>query len=322
MEQPNGEEDNPSDENVACCLDKEEDKKALASLYHFLRDLTITNVNIDVSVCGVKNLLVQNEESLQDVNNPFFPFGTRPKVGAEFYIGSKEVFCKNWSSFFVKVQWKDRPENFAELYEDYHDGAGNPLNIMESSFKANTAILRDGVWTEDGEKTLFADKEYSVCEPVIPDSNIAYNGYQFNSSDFSVEFKSKPFTSEPLEALGVNSRDGFFKMTLAGVGFQHDRFPYVLARKLIILAGLIDPNDLETLKDTWFLLKNRIDNLGIPAPNPGLVTDLQAAIISLGSIRMNIDDVIDDVGGLQADLNTADRANRSSYSNCETTLKV
>lgn len=35
---------------------------------------------IDVAVCGLTKFIVQNDESLQDVNGPVFPFGTRPEV--------------------------------------------------------------------------------------------------------------------------------------------------------------------------------------------------------------------------------------------------
>jgi len=51
------------------------------SLYHFFREVKVrTDSKIEVQVCGLKNVIVQNEESLQDVNSPIYPFGTRPDI--------------------------------------------------------------------------------------------------------------------------------------------------------------------------------------------------------------------------------------------------
>src|SRR5690606_32400285 len=106
-------------------------KELRIALYQFFRHLKIKEDNIDVGDCGVKQLEEQNEESLQDINSPMLPFGTRPKVGSEFFIGSKEVFCKNWQKMYLNILWKDLPTKiteggpalaFDDLYKDYFAG--------------------------------------------------------------------------------------------------------------------------------------------------------------------------------------------------------
>ncbi len=75
---------------------------------------------IDVKVCGVKNVVVQNDENVLDVNAPLVALGVRPKLGSSFFIGSKEIFGKNWQEFWVNVEWKDRPvKTFDEHYKHY-----------------------------------------------------------------------------------------------------------------------------------------------------------------------------------------------------------
>ncbi len=148
-------------ENVAgCCLYKKENATGrLLSLYHFFRNVVATNCVIDVKACGVKNFIVQNDESVQDVNGPVYPFGTRPAitdfdavnsnknsdgdpapvevkkvdkkdataltppkpnlVGPNFYIGSEEIFSKKWEQLCVKLNWKDKPADFNEHYKAY-----------------------------------------------------------------------------------------------------------------------------------------------------------------------------------------------------------
>ena len=70
-----------------CCLLQNE-KDGDVSLYHFFRNVRIGNVResdrdnpvITVNVCGLKNFIVQNDESVMDVNSPVYPFGTRPEI--------------------------------------------------------------------------------------------------------------------------------------------------------------------------------------------------------------------------------------------------
>ena len=111
------------------------------ALYQFFKDLKVQTVDIKVMVCGMKNLIVQNEESLQDVNKPILPFGARPKVGAEFYIGNKELFGKNWQTFWINTVWKDKPDDLKDYYKEYD------ADVTEDSFKFTSAILADRQWS-------------------------------------------------------------------------------------------------------------------------------------------------------------------------------
>ncbi|HRO45270.1 hypothetical protein [Agriterribacter sp.] len=73
-----------------CCLLKASSSGShTVSLYHFFRNVTVLDklsndptdaTRIDVSVCGLKNFIVQNDESVQDVNGLVYPFGTRPDI--------------------------------------------------------------------------------------------------------------------------------------------------------------------------------------------------------------------------------------------------
>ena len=77
-----------------CCLNKNEESEMYVSFYHFFRNISILNeATIDVSVCGVKNLIVQNDSSVQDVNGPIFPFGTRPNIIDFTVVDSSKIYC-------------------------------------------------------------------------------------------------------------------------------------------------------------------------------------------------------------------------------------
>ncbi|MEL6142920.1 MAG: hypothetical protein AAFU67_15025, partial [Bacteroidota bacterium] len=74
--------------------------------------LAIADIKIDVEVCDVRQLVLQNDLALIDPAKPFQPFGPIPKKNSSnFYVGSEEVFVKNWSQINLKWQWLDKPDN-------------------------------------------------------------------------------------------------------------------------------------------------------------------------------------------------------------------
>jgi len=253
-----------------CCLAKSDRAaKVTIALYHFLRHLRIDDVKIEVKVCGVKNLVVQNEESLQDVNKPILPFGARPKVGADFFIGSKEVFCKNWQKFWLHVNWKNKPSDLKKHYEfyEYEPFEDGSKEIKEESFTFKAAVLGDGSWhervlpaldppLENGQRDprilIFTDSpniiEDNPCRRTIDLNDSSYYK-KFMKDEFAgLQYEPKSLKPGPFEPFSVNSDKGFFRMTLRGVSFQHDRYAFVLARKLFELADGLDPVSLGKMR--------------------------------------------------------------------------
>lgn len=276
-----------------CCLKKTAlSGDLIVSTYHYLKRLDLVDAIIDVEVCGVKNLIVQNDENLQDVNKPIYPFGPRPKVGedwnvdtgANFYIGSKEIFCKNWQKFWINTEWKDKPVDLHEHYRFYRDPSFENKDeaITNLSFRFLTSVLDDGNWVTDdindiqppkpdpddlskplhdrNYTQIYADNEYlpffesvqnenSPCEKAAKSSMFSHQidaGY-FLGNGYSYEPKS--MIKDPLEVLTINSRKGFVKLTLTGTSFQHEIFTYILTRQMMALADLADPKSVEEAID-------------------------------------------------------------------------
>ena len=231
--------------NPECCLERcHPEEKVALSTYEYLRHLLLTDAKIDVCVCGLRNFIVQNDENLQDVNNLILPFGPRPKVNTNFYIGSEELFCKNWEKFWVHVNWKDKPDDFKKHYEHYIYEPFEDLSteISDNSFKVEAAVLQDGKWKVNGEKELFlsSDAKDGLCvgEAIeSPMNTYAYVPVNFTDYQDNAD-KEIPKKFDPLT---VNTQNGFLRLTLQGVSFQHDRYPFVLARHMMSLANLVDP---------------------------------------------------------------------------------
>lgn len=257
-----------------CCFENcpSPDEQCI-SLYQLLRDLHVNDAKIDVQVCGVKNLLVRSDENLLNVNSPMAVFGVRPKVGSSFFIGSKEIFSKNWKDIYINTEWKDRPENFSDhyehyFYENFEDGSSS---INNDSFKLKAALLEEGAWIDNGlPKKMFVNLPQdfnNFCNHPLPGK--FQNVYHYARSNFAGSaYTPLPVDTAELPPLDVNSDYGFLRLTLNGVGFQHDRYPFVLARHMMALSNLVDPVSLNfaivhlnTAEDLANAMHNRIDSI-------------------------------------------------------------
>lgn len=297
--------DNNSTTEV-CCLKQKTSTNAEVSSYHFLKALKLVNSTINVDVCGVKNLIVQNDDNLQDVNKPIFPFGPRPRIDDSFIIGSKEVFCKNWQSFRIGVEWKDRPVDFVDYYEAYNQD--DDIDIKDDSFKVEASVLDNADWKKENTppanlKNIFISKEpFQPCSAINSEFN--YNGYVWERTDFPISlYQSKSMPVEPLTPLTIASRKAFFRMRLKGEDFQHDSYAFVLAKQMMALANIIDAKSIERVRDDLRLLK-LLSTRSISLTNSilGIVNFLVADVDRLQD-DIEIPNLLSLVLSIQSDLN-------------------
>ncbi|MDX2246140.1 MAG: baseplate J/gp47 family protein [Bacteroidia bacterium] len=123
--------------------------------YKFFRNPEIYKFEVSVNVTGIQNLILENDEGTIAPGKPFFPFGSAPKVGGNFYIGSYEVFSKAPSNVNIQLEWGDLPI------------LGNVLD-----FKAHYANYADSLFDEDDPKRLsVADKGDTSSSPVGSNSH-------------------------------------------------------------------------------------------------------------------------------------------------------
>ena len=258
-------------EREACCERKISQTNQTISLYHFFRNvIVLASSKIDVKVCGVKNFIAQNDESVQDVNGPVYPFGTRPDVidfdikkntaipnpnlkGPNFYIGSKEVLNKKWGDVCINIEWKDLPTDFHDYYKAYLKRAGK-FGLDKDNFLINLSVLQDGKWVRENahvapfatqpiniqgqnynDRKLFADNSIlSVC---TKDSQVISQTVLLKNNFFSLTPAYK-INKEKQNSYNVNSQNGFIKINLQNQDFCHKVYSYVLARQMMALGKL------------------------------------------------------------------------------------
>jgi len=251
----------PSELYQPCCSLShcQEEGDIFISAYHFLNHLKIDNSCIEVEVCGVKNLIVQNDESVQDVNGLIYPFGTRPRYeendaapysaqGSNFYIGSHEVFCKNWTKFWVNINWKDKPASFGSHYLAYQNASSNIGEINGDLFKVKMAYLKNGKWKKEEasviEDFLFNKDNDTTNDRNVPSIECGRNKksfqriFEFNPTDFDLGGQKLENEKEVNQTFSIKSKNGFLRLTLTGLDFQHANYPFILARQMMAFGKL------------------------------------------------------------------------------------
>ena len=151
------------------------------SAYEFFRNISLlkampndsaTATQIQVTVCGVTSLVVQNDDNVLDANKNFAPFGMKPVIvdfdvypvvqpnstglnliGPTFLIGSAEIFLKKWDQLYLNIDWVGKPANFDTYYKVYteHPFIGHPrANLTTPGHQVNLALLNGGNWYQEG----------------------------------------------------------------------------------------------------------------------------------------------------------------------------
>jgi hypothetical protein len=192
-------------------------------VYKYLKDLKLESADVVVDVREVKNLVIQNDQSVLDPGKPFQPFGNRPIVTSNFYVGSWEVFQKSLNKINVNLKWFGLPEDakgFEDHYTKYHYPSG-AVTRTNSSFTAKTSILDKKVWKpvspvsarlfDDESGKLLPEKVISFSNPDPLDGPpVTILGDIGRDTDL-----------EPFSEYDQKSQKGFLKISLDGTDFGH-----------------------------------------------------------------------------------------------------
>ncbi|MCP4254198.1 MAG: hypothetical protein GY775_12475 [Candidatus Scalindua sp.] len=127
--------------------------------YGHLKDRIIETIDIDVACQGIRDLIIQNDQTLFSPDNASQPFGPRPSIGSNFYIGSEEVLGKELDTLSLVIEWLDLPpsRSFSDHYSVYNTVLAE--NINNESFKAKISYLENKIWNP-----LFGDEDQNLFD--------------------------------------------------------------------------------------------------------------------------------------------------------------
>ncbi len=135
-------------------LVKKEPNKLLSEFATAIWD----KINISIKVSKVRNLILQNDQTVMDPGKPVQPFGSNPIVGSSFYVGSNEVFRKPLDKLDIELEWMDLPEDVGTHYSEYTG------SLSKDDFKAIVSVLSKKKWdkkTDADAISIFRSDENS-----------------------------------------------------------------------------------------------------------------------------------------------------------------
>ena len=176
--------------------------------YNSLRSLIITDIRLAVSVKGVKNVQLQNDESTVDASKPFKPFGQFPGYGSSLIIGSKEILQKPLSGLEINLISTDLPTTSVDASE--------------------VSVLADGQWGNAGSGAVAITPTTGSIGTGI---NIALSNSVLNKANIL----TPDFTAN--EAYKINSVNGFLKLQFASGTTLSNYIKSVQASAKAVVSG-------------------------------------------------------------------------------------
>ena len=181
-----------------------------AAVYAFLRDLERGPCLLQTGAGGQRLMSIKTDEGTADPAARFMPFGPRPRAGAQWAIGSSEVFSRPLAALAFSVKW-------AEPY----DSASYFHNHAPGNYTVSFDYLVNGAWAS-GSNT-----ESALNLDAAGNTWIWTQGVSAASCDASLAPQDPPFSAQ--------SRSGYVRMTLSQ-DFGHANYPAEQTKAAVSLA--------------------------------------------------------------------------------------
>lgn len=193
-----------SDRPVLRCL-----VQAASGAFDLFERFTVERIDLAVRVNGLRGVVVQNDEIPLDANKPMPLFGSQPRIGSVFYVGSAEVFSKKLDSLTFNLEWKSPPDDLFEHYRGYFDTINNSLSdTFANNFRVTVDLLHDRAF-----RRLLVNQ--TLFEPVTTDVNaITANAGAFNFALQGLDYRELP-DLQVGETFTAQSRAGFARLVLS-----------------------------------------------------------------------------------------------------------
>ncbi|MCG9910683.1 MAG: baseplate J/gp47 family protein [Flavobacteriales bacterium] len=226
---------------------------AAYTTYSALTSAIVNSCTIDVNVQKFKNFVAANDIGTVDTSKPFYPFGTIPKIGSNFLIGSSEVFSKKWGNIKLNISWKDKP-NLNNRYTGYGVTGINDnyftvavTNSFGKPISNNSKqLFNTGAESSNELKLEYDTSEsgtFSLPDPILQNNSpynrfiiqkyLAGHTYLFSLKKFNPGFVES-ITDE--KAFELITNGGFLKLSLLK-DFLHTKYPKALAEAAAIIAN-------------------------------------------------------------------------------------
>jgi hypothetical protein len=206
-------------------------------IYEKLKSLVLANTQISVDVEGVKNLVLQNDQSKLDPSKPFQPFGNRPVLTSSFYIGSTEMLSKSLTSVDIDITWKGLPDDATGFDGYYHHYIPTPENSNRKNglFKAAISVLDGKEW----KNVIPASSDIArLFNPLLNQPLQNFRRMSIPSPYLAFFKRNSDFSLQSLTKYDTNSARGFLRLQLSNVDFGHQDFQNSFATQAFKAAAI------------------------------------------------------------------------------------
>ncbi len=194
-------------------------------LYSFVNQLTISTIEIDVTVSGIKNLALYNNIGIVPQGKPFDLFGPLPAHNSYLLIGKSELFQKQVTSVAVQFNWDNLPLDYGGL-ETYYSGYSE--SFLNSSFKLEAQALINYNWTDlsPNPQKLDLFKTQEILTPEGYQSCVLDKKTTLCLDNFNMYVDSRDNTLNDPLLYSINSSGGFIRFNLIepSYGFGMDLY--------------------------------------------------------------------------------------------------
>jgi hypothetical protein len=222
------------------------DSPSTEFIYKDLSTRKIFSTDINVDVTGVKNVIIQNDDTVLSADKPFQPFTSQPIPDSAFYIGSTEIFQKQLDRIDVNITWDGLPNEkipvgtpahdefkYGDGFYDYYEHYLPPAEITRrknTNFKVNAALLHGRKWIDvnagtDGYRLFDAGDS----DPLSDISRVIT--IQNTTSNLGTVARDPKIN--PVEEFGVESQKGFLRLSIDTVDFGHSIYQNSFAQQAI-----------------------------------------------------------------------------------------
>ncbi|MGY6521120.1 MAG: baseplate J/gp47 family protein [Mongoliitalea sp.] len=126
---------------------KDEDAYVISQ---YFAKVGFTSIDLTVDVSEVRNVPLENDQTLLNPTKPFFPFSTRPFAGSSFNFGYGEAFKKNCTEVNLSFVWKNTPADFREHYSAYVEQAKENVSTGFYVTAQNAMVAHHQMLTKAG----------------------------------------------------------------------------------------------------------------------------------------------------------------------------
>jgi len=200
--------------------------------YDLMQFFQLKSIEVEVTVIGVKNLIISNDDGPLDASKAFFPFGTTPSLGSSFYFGNTEIFNKSLDFLEAELSWADLPTD-TKGFEDYYEVEYKTAfqAVTNASFKANFSVLQNREWIPVDNPAVELFKSISSGNRRL-DRGVFSRTLALEDSNFRLP------DNKEVENYNVNLVNGFGKLTLESPSFAfgHHAFAKLYSEKAVVIA--------------------------------------------------------------------------------------